>query len=66
MVKVVEKPLDRLDPMFGEAPVRFAPKKPEHEASSIEDVSTGSRQTASEPKVNEGVDVRSPVCGRSV
>jgi len=27
VVKVVEKPLDRLDPMFSEAPTRYAPKK---------------------------------------
>jgi hypothetical protein len=25
MVKVVEKPLDRLDPMFSEAPARYTP-----------------------------------------
>jgi hypothetical protein len=65
MVKIVEKPLDRLDPMFREAPVRFAPKKPEHEAISIEHAATTS-QADSDPKLSAGGDVQPRIGGRSV
>jgi len=35
MVKVVEKPLDRLDPMFSEAPTRYSHRLPPKYASSL-------------------------------